>query len=85
MNNKLRSSGPRVNEPRWCMNEHYWNNYAVAGCALPVVAVGSEAQRQLSSKDVLGESCHFLQNFSPFMCSSSQPPVPWGHCLLVYF
>ena len=53
----------------------------MGGCALPT-AVGLEEQRQLNSKDVLGDACYFLQN-SPLMCFSFWPTVLWSHCLLL--
>lgn len=72
MNNKLRSSGPCVNEPRWSTNEHYWNNYAVAGCALPV-AVGSEATQ---FKRCVGRELLFPAELLPFHVLFIPAPCP---------
>ena len=63
----------------------------MGGCALPM-AVGLEEQRQLNSKDVLGDACYFLQNSSPlnmlFMlahCLMGPLLLLVSHCILFYF
>lgn len=61
-----------MNEPRGSTNENCHNNYGMGGCALPT-AVGLEGQ--LNSKDVLGDACFFLQNFSRVLLILAHSPM----------